>query len=132
MTPNYPVALDEPERLAALRALDLLDTPREDRFDRITRIAQRLVHTPISLITLVDTDRQWFKSCQGLGISETPRSASFCAHAIASDEIFVVPDAQPGPPVRRQSAGHGARRTSASTPAHRCTRRPDSVSAPSA
>jgi signal transduction histidine kinase len=83
--------------MAALRALELLDTPREERFDRITRTAQRLLHAPIALITLVDVERQWFKSCQGLGISETPRSVSFCAHAIAADDILVVPDAHLDP-----------------------------------
>lgn len=87
----------EAERIAALRALALLDTPREERFDRITRTAQRLLDAPIALITLVDVERQWFKSCQGLGISETPRSASFCAHAIRSDDIMVVADSHLDP-----------------------------------
>ncbi len=92
-----PVVENEAERLAALRALAILDTPREDRFDRITRMATRLFGVPIALISLVDADRQWFKSCQGLGISETPRSISFCAHALVSDGPLVIPDARRDP-----------------------------------
>ncbi|MCU1689821.1 MAG: sensor hybrid histidine kinase, partial [Jatrophihabitantaceae bacterium] len=92
-----PIPADEAERIAALRALALLDTPSEERFDRITRTAQRVLNVPIALITLVDTDRQYFKSCQGLGVSETPRSASFCAHAIAADDILHVRDALEDP-----------------------------------
>ncbi|MCW2603604.1 MAG: sensor hybrid histidine kinase [Pseudonocardiales bacterium] len=92
-----PIPADEAERVAALRALALLDTPSEERFDRITRTAQRVLNVPIALITLVDTDRQYFKSCQGLGVSETPRSASFCAHAIAADDILHVRDALEDP-----------------------------------
>lgn len=88
---------DEAQRLAALHALELLDTPAEERFDRITRIAQRLFDVPVSLISLIDSDRQWFKSRVGLGASETPRDISFCGHAILGDEIFEVPDALDDP-----------------------------------
>jgi signal transduction histidine kinase len=94
---GYPIFADEDERIAALRALALLDTPSEERFDRITRTAQRLFDVPIALVTLVDTDRQWFKSCQGLDVLETPRSASFCTHALRSDDILIVPDAHTDP-----------------------------------
>ena len=87
-----PVPPDEPARLATLRELKLLDTPAEERFDRITRVASKLFEVPIALISLVDADRQWFKSCVGISVSETPREISFCAHAIMSDEIFYVPD----------------------------------------
>ncbi len=80
-------------RLGALRASGLLDTPAEERFDRITRMAQRLLNVPIALISLVDEDRQWFKSRQGLELTETPRAFSFCAHAIAADDVFHVADA---------------------------------------
>ena len=81
------------ERVAALRALALLDTPREERFDRITRTAQRLLKAPIAMVTLVDTDRQWFKSCQGLDGEGNPRSVSFCSYAVRRDDLMVVPDA---------------------------------------
>ncbi|MDX1571288.1 MAG: sensor domain-containing diguanylate cyclase [Xanthomonadales bacterium] len=87
-----PKPKDEQERLSALRALGLLDTPPEERFDRVTRLAKRLFDVPIALVSLVDEDRQWFKSNQGLSCSETPRSHSFCAHAILGDEDLLVPD----------------------------------------
>lgn len=84
--------VDEADRLEALRELDLLDSPPEERFDRVTRMAQRLFDVPIVLVSLVDSDRQWFKSCIGLGVDETGREVSFCAHAILQDEVFVVED----------------------------------------
>lgn len=89
---------DEAQRLAALRSLFVLDTPHEERFDRITRLATQIFDVPIALITLVDEDRQWFKACQGLSDTETPRDLSFCAHAILNPtEIMVVPDARLDP-----------------------------------
>lgn len=84
---------DEPKRLETLRALKILDTSPEERFDRLTRLAKRLFGVPISLISLVDDERQWFKSNIGLSASETPRDISFCGHAILGDEAFLVPDA---------------------------------------
>jgi diguanylate cyclase (GGDEF)-like protein len=89
--PDVPV--NEMRRLGALRASGLLDTPAEERFDRVTRMAQRLFDVPIALISLVDEDRQWFKSRQGLDAKETPRAFSFCAHAIEDDAVFQVYDA---------------------------------------
>ncbi|MDJ0975111.1 MAG: sensor domain-containing diguanylate cyclase [Planctomycetota bacterium] len=83
---------NEPQRLEALRALQLLDTDAEERFDRITRLARRLFDVPIALVSLVDADRQWFKSKQGLETSETPREVSFCGHAILGSEAMIVPD----------------------------------------
>lgn len=83
---------NEPERLNALQ-LGLLDTSSEERFDRVTRLACYLFAVPISLVTLVDANRQWFKSRQGLKLSETPRDISFCGHAILDDQPLVVPDA---------------------------------------
>ena len=84
---------DDEARLRALRSLDVLDTPPEERFDRLTRMAKRLFDVPIALISLVDEDRQWFKSCIGLSIKESPRDMSFCGHAILGNDIFVVSDA---------------------------------------
>jgi diguanylate cyclase (GGDEF)-like protein len=87
------VPFNEASRLDALRALNILDTSPEERFDRLTRLAKRLFGVPIALISLVDADRQWFKSCQGLSVSETRRDVSFCGHAILGDGILMVPDA---------------------------------------
>lgn len=83
---------DEAERLEALEALELLDTPPDERFDRVTRLASRLFEVPIALVTLVDEDRQWFKSNVGLAAGQTARDVSFCAHAILDTEVLVVPD----------------------------------------
>jgi len=85
---------NETQRLAALRSYDILDTLPELAFDRITELAQRLFGVPIVLVSLVDQDRQWFKSCVGLGVSQTERQFAFCAHAILSQEPLVVPDAR--------------------------------------
>ncbi len=89
---SRPSSSNEATRLVALRRLGLLDTPEEKRFGRITRLAQRLSRAPIALITLVDADRQWFKSRQGLDVTGTPRDAAICAYAILSDDTLVVPD----------------------------------------
>ena len=78
--------------MRALRALDVLDTPPEDRFDRITRMAGRIFEVPIALVSLVDQDRQWFKSKQGLEAPEYPRDISFCGHTILDDRCLVVED----------------------------------------
>lgn len=84
---------DEAERLADLRSLDLLDTPSEERFDRIVRLAIAMFDVPIAYIALVDSDRQWFKAKCGLTTDETGRDVSFCGHAILQHEPLVVPDA---------------------------------------
>ncbi len=91
LTPPQP--LDEARRLAALRALDLLDSLPEERFDRITRLARRLFNVPIALVSLVDAERQWFKSRQGLDVPQTHRDISFCGHAVAGGALLVVDDA---------------------------------------
>jgi diguanylate cyclase (GGDEF)-like protein len=83
---------NESARLDTLRALNILDTLPEERFDRLTRLAKRLFDVPIALVSLVDADRQWFKSCVGMAASETSRDVSFCAHALLDDEILMVPD----------------------------------------
>ncbi len=88
-----PIPADERERLQTLRDLDLLDTAPEERFDRITRIARQLFSVPIALVSLVDENRQWFKSRQGLDATETPRDISFCGHAIIGKEPLIVQDA---------------------------------------
>jgi PAS domain S-box-containing protein len=88
--PNPP---DETFRLASLRGLGILDTPPEERFDRVTRLAALVFEVPIALVSLVDANRQWFKSCIGLDVSETSREISFCGHAILSDEALVIPNA---------------------------------------
>ncbi len=88
-----PVPANEEARLAALHALEILDTPAEERFDRITRLAQTLLDVPIAYVALIDANRQWFKSCQGLGGAETSRDVSFCGWAIMQDEMLVIPDA---------------------------------------
>ena len=85
---------NEAERLHALKTLKILDTSHEERFDRVTRMAKRMFGVPISLVSLVDKDRQWFKSKQGLDVSETPRDISFCGHAINKDGLFIIPDAK--------------------------------------
>lgn len=93
MIPPLPTA-DEPTRLQVLHALGVLDTPPEERFERITRLAKHLFDVPIVAISLVDADRQWFKSEVGLGTDHTSRTVSFCAHAIHQpDHTFIVPDA---------------------------------------
>jgi PAS domain S-box-containing protein len=88
-----PIPPDEARRLEELHRLHVLDTLAEERFDRITRTAQRVFGVPIALISLVDARRQWFKSRQGLADSETPRSESFCGHAILQEGPLVIPDA---------------------------------------
>lgn len=84
---------NEAERLKELRSLGLLDRAGEERFDRITRLAQRLFGVSTALVRLVDNDRQWFKSRVGLNVAETSRDISFCGHAILSDDVMMVPDA---------------------------------------
>lgn len=83
----------EAERLNALYYLNILDTEAEERFDRITRIACKLFDVPIASICFLDKDRLWYKSSQGLEITETPRDISFSAHAILHDEVMIVEDA---------------------------------------
>lgn len=84
---------NEPERLAALHGCGILDTPSEERFDRIVRLACRQLGVGGGAVSLIDADRQWFKAALGLEVPETPRSIAFCAHAILQDVPLVVEDA---------------------------------------
>ena len=92
MTPA-PIPDDDDERLQALHALLILDTPPEARFDRIVDFAATEFDMPIVLVSLVDRSRQWFKARVGLDVCETDRESSFCGHAITQPQIMVVPDA---------------------------------------
>jgi PAS domain S-box-containing protein len=90
--------LDDERRLAALSALAVLDTPPEPVFDAITALAAQVCEVPIALVSLVDQDRQWFKSNVGLpGVTQTPREVAFCQHAIEQAAVLEVPDAQADP-----------------------------------
>src|SRR5262245_13601668 len=94
-----------PARLTALRRTGLLDSPSEEPFDRLTRLAANLLHVPAAYVSLVDGERQFFKSSVGLpepwsSLRETPLSHSFCKHAVASGEPLVVTDARTNPLVR--------------------------------
>jgi len=88
---------NEQERLALLHALLLLDTPPEQRLDKIVEFASTEFEVPICLISLVDANRQWFKARVGLAVCETGRDISFCAHALGSDAVLVIPDALQDP-----------------------------------
>ena len=90
---NAPLPVDEQHRLQSLRELGVLDTGPEGRFDRLTRLASEALEVPVALVSMVDVDRQWFKSKLGLDATETPRDMAFCAHAILSHDVLQVPDA---------------------------------------
>lgn len=93
--PSVPIApfpADEEERLAALRALRILDTPPEERFDRISRLAAATLHVPVAYISLIDGDRQWYKSVCGADLRETTRRDALCSHTILSDGPLLCPD----------------------------------------
>ncbi len=83
---------NEENRLETLKQYALLDTVSEQSLDELTTLAAHICEAPISLISLVDDERQWFKSKFGLSLSETSRDISFCGHAILQPELFVVPD----------------------------------------
>ncbi|MEQ8586421.1 MAG: histidine kinase dimerization/phospho-acceptor domain-containing protein [Thalassobaculaceae bacterium] len=90
---SVPLPSDETDRLAELIWYQILDTPPEDGFDRITRTASRLLDAPIALVSLVDKDRQWFKSKCGLAVGETPREDAFCTYTILQRTPLIVEDA---------------------------------------
>lgn len=92
MKADLPV--NEVLRLKTLHDLAILDSPREQSFDDVAQVAMQLCNVPIAVVSLVDRDRQWFKSCLGLDVTETPRDVAFCAHAIlVPDDVLVVEDA---------------------------------------
>jgi excisionase family DNA binding protein len=91
--PNYPVSDDEAARLAAVGASGLVDTDEEARFDRIVRLASMVTGSPIALISLLTSTRQWFKARVGVEPRETSRDWAFCSHAVLQDGLFVVEDA---------------------------------------
>lgn len=87
-----PIPKNEQQRLAVLRELGILDTVPEERFDAITREAQDYFKVPISTVTLIDKDREWFKSHPGVQEQQGPRDVSFCGHAMMADDVFVIND----------------------------------------
>src|ERR1700677_5171585 len=89
-----PLPANEVQRLKALRALNLMDTPPEERFDRITRLAARVLNVPLACVALVDESRVYFKSRLGTDVTEIPRDGSFCAHNLTDPRQMVVPDAK--------------------------------------
>jgi excisionase family DNA binding protein len=93
----YPMPGDEDERLRALAATHLIDTPDEPAFDRLTRLACQIAATPMALVSLLTSRRQWFKSRVGLEVSETPREWAFCSHAILHHTPLIVEDAHQDP-----------------------------------
>ena len=95
--PPAPLPYQEEQRLAALLSCNVLDTPPERRFDDLTALAARLCDTPIALVSLVDSDRQWFKSRHGLNAEQTPRDQAFCGYAILQDRLLIIPDATADP-----------------------------------
>ncbi|MEN9540775.1 MAG: hypothetical protein RLZZ459_866 [Cyanobacteriota bacterium] len=91
--PDYPVPADEEQRLRDLRRHAVPDSPDDPHLDRIVQLAADVLAMPIALVSLVDRDRQWFPARHGLETRQTPRAMAFCAHAIAADDVLVVPDA---------------------------------------
>lgn len=92
-----PLPDNEAERLASLQDMLLLSTPDEELFDRVTRTTKRVFDAPVVLVSLIDAQRQWFKSCIGLNVRETSRDISFCGHAVAEDQMLVIPDTMADP-----------------------------------
>jgi two-component system, NtrC family, sensor kinase len=101
-------AIDEQGRLAALHRYSILDTLPEQIYQDVTALASLICGTPMSLVSLVDAERQWFKAKVGLAVQETPRSQSFCAHTIGTSTTLIVRDAQEDPRFAANPAVTGA------------------------
>ncbi|MEM7465429.1 MAG: GAF domain-containing protein [Pseudomonadota bacterium] len=91
------IPVDEENRLAALHNLEILDTPSVEQLDHITKLAREEFEVAVSMVTLVDRHRQWFKSINGYDLDETDRAISFCAHTILEDACLIVPDLSQDP-----------------------------------
>jgi len=94
---GYPTPSNEKKRLKVLWQYEVLDTVPEEMFDDLTELAASICEAPVALVSLIDEDRQWFKSAQGVTLRETARDISFCAHAICRSGLFIVPDARKDP-----------------------------------
>lgn len=94
---DYPVQHDEAQRLLALDAVRIVDTPSESAFNRLTWLASQVTGSPMALVSLLTSKRQWFKSHLGVAVNETPREWAFCSHAILQDGLFMVEDAARDP-----------------------------------
>ena len=90
----YPLPRNESQRLAQLKAVEIVDTPESSNFDRICALAQDHFQVPAAFISFVDADRQWFKARSGIPFTSTPRSVAICSHTILQDDIFIVQDLQ--------------------------------------
>jgi len=89
---HAPIPPNDEERLKILHQKNILDTPAEPRFDELTKLATTLLKVPIAAVSIIDKDREWFKSCHGLNIKEGPRATSFCGHAMLASDLFIVED----------------------------------------
>jgi GAF domain-containing protein len=87
-----PLPKNEDTRIQSVKSLEILDTGREERFDEITKKAINDLNVLISTISIIDKDREWFKSCQGLNMTDSPRDISFCGHALLERSVFIVED----------------------------------------
>ena len=100
---SHLAPMNEMERLDALHKLRILDTPAEKSYDDIVQLASRICEAPISAVSLIDSDRQWFKAKIGVDVSETPRNVSFCSHVVHQKSRLIVPDASMDPRFSRNS-----------------------------
>ncbi len=89
---NAPIPTDENERLEAVHRMAILDTKPEERFDVLTREAVEKLHVPMSMVVILDSNREWFKSCVGLDQKEGDRTISFCGHVLFAKNIFIIED----------------------------------------